>query len=122
MLRIFVSSSFSGCGCILKLVLESGCCPSHLSDLLRACSGSLAALRDGADLLADLADGAVNLGGLLPVLLIKELALFVLLPVLLPGLSGLCLSLVSSNEPALLKPLSVGFHVKRGLSSVCRGL
>jgi len=118
MLRIFVSSSFSGCGCILKLVLESGCCPSHLSDLLSARSSSLAATGNGADLLVDLADGLVDLAGLLPVLFFGELTLLVLLPVLLPSLAGLSLSLSPRDLLSLTQPLDVGLHVVSRVASV----
>ena len=124
MLRIFVCRSFSRCRCrcTLELVLESGGCPSHLSDLLSALSGSLAARGNGADLLVDLADGLANLGGLLPVLLFGELAALVLLPVLLPGLAGLLLSLGPRDVLALTKPLDVGLHVEGRVAGESRGL
>jgi len=82
-------------------VLKSGGCLLHLGNLLCALASLLTALVDGANLITDLADGSVDLALLGSLLLLTDLTLLVLLPVLLPGLGGLLLSLGSHDGLAL---------------------
>ena len=69
-------------------------------------------------MLADLADGLVNLGRLLPVLLFLELARLELFPVLLPGLGCLLFDLHLVDVSSLAEPLDVRLHVSGGLVGV----
>ena len=99
-------------------MLKSGSCLSHLSDLLCASSRRLTALGDGAYLLVDLADGLINLALLTSVLLLRDLALLILLPVLLPGLGGFLLSLGSQDALSLADSPDVRLLLFVGLLGV----
>ena len=97
-------------------MLKSSSSLLHLCDLIStvAISIRITALGDIADLIADLAHAGIDLGLLASVLFLSDLTLLVLLPVLLPGLGGLLLSLGSQDGLALAGSPDVGLRVFSG--------